>query len=217
MPVKLRNRIDSDKFSLAQIESADDFSCSALFDCGKDDLNEFFQKDAPFYKNNLFAETYYFQPLEVAKQGIVFPVAFISFSNDNIFLTKEERKGEKRGFWKEVQKTVPHKLRGFVTYPAVKICRLGVKKDYQRQDVGTHLLNMTKQFFLTHNRTGCRFITVDADNDEPTTRFYQKNGFQFLWDGDRDDGTRIMTFDLMRYKDSTVITHHQELIPSGNP
>jgi GNAT superfamily N-acetyltransferase len=209
MPTSARNRIDSTKFSLAQLRS-EDFSCAKAFDCGKNDLNEFFCEDALFYKEHLFAEIYYLQPYQATEERLIIPVAFVSFSNDHISLTKEERKEDKKGFWKTVQKSVPHKLRGFPAYPAVKICRLGVKKEYQRGHIGTHLINMTKQFFLTHNRTGCRFITVDADNDDATIPFYQKNGFQFLWDGDQREETRIMYFDLKRYTGDGVTLHHQD-------
>ena len=59
---------------------------------------------------------------------------------------------------------------------------------------------MSKEFFRTNNRTGCRFITVDAYNDEATLNFYKKNGFDFLWNADKNDNTRIMFFDLMRFE-----------------
>jgi ribosomal protein S18 acetylase RimI-like enzyme len=95
---------------------------------------------------------------------------------------------------------MPHEKRGYPSYPAVKIGRLGVLKKYQCQDIGTSLVNMTKDMFLTNNRTGCRFLTVDATNKEPVIKFYKKNGFDFLWEEDRDKATRIMFFDLMRHK-----------------
>ena len=43
---------------------------------------------------------------------------------------------------------------------------------------------------------GCRFITVDAYNDESTISFYTKNGIEFLTDKDENDETRLMYFDL---------------------
>ena len=114
-------------------------------------------------------------------------------------ITKEERKGGKRDFWRHLKKNVPHSKRHYPSFPAVKIGRLGVKRQYQDQQFGTALLNMTKEFFLTKNRTGCRFITVDTYNEERVTGFYRKNGFQFLSDQDKEKETRIMFYDLKRH------------------
>lgn len=126
-------------------------------------------------------------------------MALVSFLNDSILITRDERKGEKREFWIYVKKNVPHPKR-YSSFPAVKIGRLGVRKEYQAQQFGSALMNMVKEFFLTRNRTGCRFITVDAYNREPVTAFYTKNGFQFLTSQDEQDETRIMFYDLVRHR-----------------
>ena len=47
---------------------------------------------------------------------------------------------------------------------------------------------------LANNKTGCRFLTVDAYAD--AIPFYQKNGFVVLNDDDKDDPTRLLFFDL---------------------
>lgn len=197
-----RNSIRDDKFELRILGTKPDFFCEeiACFNCGEGDLNEFFHEDAFTHKEHLLAETYCFQPIEVTEEGLFFPVALISFLNDSIVITKEERKGGKRDFWRHLKKNIPHSKRHYPSFPAVKIGRLGVKREYQDQQFGTALLNMTKEFFLTKNRTGCRFITVDAYNEERVTGFYHKNGFQFLSDQDKEKETRIMFYDLKRHK-----------------
>lgn len=201
MPARVRNKIESDQFIMARLEKEKDFKRATSFDCGHNDLNDFFQNDALNHKEELLTETYIFK-LKGAARGETFPpVAFISFLNDHIPLTREEKKAEKKQFFKDLRKSMPFKFTHYSTFPAVKIGRLGVNKDYQRKDVGTYLLNMTKEFFLSHNRTGCRFLTVDAYNQQNTLKFYQKNGFQFLWDKDKNKDTRIMYFDLKRFKD----------------
>ena len=49
--------------------------------------------------------------------------------------------------------------------------------------------------FVIKNKTGCRFITVDAYlNAIP---FYEKNGFRMMNLEDDDPHTRLMYFDLM--------------------
>ena len=55
--------------------------------------------------------------------------------------------------------------------------------------------------FLTENRTGCRFITVDAYNNERTIAFYEQNEFRFLSSSDATEDTRQMYFDLKPFAD----------------
>ena len=61
------------------------------------------------------------------------------------------------------------------------------------------------------NKTGCRFVVVDAVNDPNVLQFYQKNGFVFLFTSEEQEfiytggkkgepvelDTRLMYFDLM--------------------
>jgi len=60
-------------------------------------------------------------------------------------------------------------------------------------------MNLIKSMFLNCNRTGCRFITVDAYSNKKTIAFYQKNGFDFLSDKDQKRRTRLLFFDLSRH------------------
>lgn len=56
------------------------------------------------------------------------------------------------------------------------------------------LLDFIKLYFLSDNKTGCRFITVDAYlNAVP---FYESNDFQHLKKHDDDLLTRLLFFDL---------------------
>ena len=194
-----RNRIETDKFTLARLNNQEEFRCTETFDCGLDDLNEFFREDAFPHKEQLLAETYYFQPIDLTRSGRLFPVAFISFLNDSIHIEREDRKKDKRSFWKHLKKSVPYPKRNYESFPAVKIGRLGVVSNYARLGIGTYLLTMTKDLFLQDNRTGCRYITVDAYNQPKVIAFYRKNGFDFLLTKDENDQTRIMYFDLMRH------------------
>ena len=70
----------------------------------------------------------------------------------------------------------------------------------QRQKIGTLLIDIVKQMFTTNNRTGCRFITVDAYNNDITLKFYKSNDFQFLDPDDKTQKTRTMYYDLKRFK-----------------
>ena len=64
---------------------------------------------------------------------------------------------------------------------------------------GSLMIEIVKKIFTTNNRTGCRYLTVDAYNSPRVISFYQQNDFDFLHNKDADDDTRIMFFDLKRY------------------
>ena len=184
MPAEDRNSYRNSGWILEKLE---DFSLLKSFDCGDDDLNEFFRCDAFAHKQELLAEIYSFSSEKATGGGERHPVAFISFHNDTIQLSTRKKK-----------KILPRQKAHYRTLPAVKIGRLGVEKSFQGKNIGTHILNMSKRFFLYNNRTGCRFITTDAYIHPGVIRFYKKNGFQFLTDKDKKQKTRIMYFDLKR-------------------
>lgn len=73
---------------------------------------------------------------------------------------------------------------------------------------GSQLLGFIKDWFRAEdNKTGCRFLVVDAYNLPQTLNFYTKNGFKFLHKDDAEEksyyhvcddfiSTRLMYFDL---------------------
>ena len=99
------------------------------------------------------------------------------------------------------------------TYPAVLLGRLGVNKKYQGRKffVGQQVMNFIKMWFVQEdNKTGCRFLVVDAYNQEKVLRFYERNKFRFLYateelereeqhfpESDEPIHTRLMFLDLM--------------------
>jgi GNAT superfamily N-acetyltransferase len=82
-------------------------------------------------------------------------------------------------------------------YPAVKIARLGVSSDFTRLGIGSEIIEFLKVFFIIRNKTGCRYITVDAYNNQKTIKFYEKNGFALFTQEDANKQTRTMYFDLL--------------------
>lgn len=189
-----RNKIQIDDWVLSILETKADFDALREFDCGHDELNEFFREDAWGYKEELLATIFSLRSIEVTSGKLSPPVAFVSFNNDSIHLYEKQR----------IRIFPPKKAARHKSFPAVKIGRLAVEKSLQRQNIGTHLLNIIKQLFLTNNRTGCRFITVDALNEDLILRFYEKNYFQYLHNKDKKSETRIMYFDLKRQKDNKI-------------
>lgn len=85
--------------------------------------------------------------------------------------------------------------------PAVKVGRLATSHDFKNKGIGTALLDFIKVWFTHGNKTGCRFIVVDAYNKPSVIRFYEKNGFQFLVADEEDQETRLMYFDLKTFRE----------------
>lgn len=155
------------------------------FDCGDVDLNDFLLNEASLYRNALLSVTYV---VEGKKTKEV--LAYFSLSNDKVSISDFESKSDFNRFRKH--KFVNEKrLR---SYPAIKIGRLAISKNAQRQSIGTYLLEFIEDYFIVDNKSGCRFVTVDAYMD--AIPFYIKNNYQFLNNDDEDKCTRVMYFDL---------------------
>lgn len=86
-------------------------------------------------------------------------------------------------------------------YPAAKIGRLAVDKNFQDQGIGTFLIRSLVQSFIRKNKTGCQFITVDAinDNTRRTIKFYEHNGFKYLTMNDVNKESGQMYKSLLEY------------------
>ncbi|SHG77154.1 Acetyltransferase (GNAT) domain-containing protein [Chryseolinea serpens] len=152
------------------------------FNCGDIDLNDFLLNDSKSYARKLLAVTYI---LENEAELI----AFFSLLNDKITVQDVDSGNQ----WKKLFKLATGK--SFNSHPAMKIGRLGVSNTFKGQGIGTIILDYIKELFITNNRTGCRYITVDAYG--ASLEFYKKNGFIFLTSKDKGQDTRLMYFDLM--------------------
>jgi GNAT superfamily N-acetyltransferase len=160
------------------------------FDCGDADLNEYFFEDAIEARAQMTCETFALFHDDAPKTVL----GLVSVCNDVVAVKKLR-------VFPQFSSTPEGKL-NYKEWPAVKIARLAIKKEIQSKDLGTHLVNLLKALFVFENRTGCRVMTVDAYNKERVLRFYQKNGFQFLTDKDKDRHTRSMWFDLLTLKNA---------------
>jgi hypothetical protein len=175
--------VESPRRELHRLESGDprpDFSC------GDEDIDEFFHQDSNAWCDELLCVTYVFTEDDRA-------VSFFSIANDSIKKDEIPRSGFER-----LTSLVPFSKR-YSSMPAAKIGRLGVREDLQRSGEGARVLNWLKVSFTRQNKTGCRFLVVDAYNTPRVKNFYLKNGFQFLTTKDESDKTRIMYYDLMKF------------------
>lgn len=155
------------------------------FNCGDLDLNDFLLNEAAPFRKALLAVTYIFE--EKSTKQIA---AFFSLANDKVSLSDFENKTEFNRF-RKVRFVNEKRLK---SYPAAKLCRLGVDESLKGCRIGTVLLDFIKSFFVIDNKTGCRFLTVDAYSD--AVPFYLKNGFVPLHEEDKNDDTRLLYFDL---------------------
>lgn len=177
--------MDIERFTFRQIEDNTEIKS---FDCGDADLNDFLFSDAIKYYKSMMALTYI---LEDNRANAT--VAYYSLLNDKIVLDPEQKK-----FWNRLNRLIPNSKRR-KDYPAVKIGRLAVSKEYAGQQIGRTILLQIKHVFATMRRSACRFITVDAYAG--AVPFYEKNGFSFLSETDKHSRTRAMYFDLINFPD----------------
>ena len=157
----------------------------AAFDCGDSDLNEFILKEATLYREALLAVTYV---VEDSESDAV--LAYFSLANDRVSLSDFENKTEFNRFRKH-RFVNEKRLR---SYPAAKICRLVVENSVKGMHLGSYLIDFIQSYFVEDNKTGCRFLTVDAYAD--AIPFYLKNGFIPLNEDDVGQATRLLFFDL---------------------
>lgn len=171
------------------------------FSCEDDDLDEFFSKDAFLYDSELLGRTYAW--IDADNENKI--LGLITLANDSVKSKHLPNPARNR-----IARRIPNSKRG-LNFPAVLIGRLGVSADCRGKgmNIGSQILDQIKNSFRSvKNKTGCRFIVVDAYNNPRTLHFYEKNGFKPLYQTEKDERrfleipddipmkTRFMFFDL---------------------
>jgi ribosomal protein S18 acetylase RimI-like enzyme len=167
------------------------------FDCGNADLNDFLISDSKVYLKYLRYTT---TLIETDSQII----AYYSLANDLLSISdRQDFADEMEDSKSKIDFEFWEKFLNQKMYPAAKIGRLAVDKNFQDQGIGTFLIRSLVQSFIKRNKTGCQFITVDAinDNSQRTIRFYEKNGFKLLTMNDVCKESRQMYKSLLEYID----------------
>jgi GNAT superfamily N-acetyltransferase len=175
------------------------------FVCGDDDMDEFFQKDALDYTRYRMGKSYCFR----MKDDTQTIVACFTVSNDSIRIYNLPRSR------RDYMKSLTHHEKPLRRYPGVLIGRLGVSSEFAGKGVGSEALDFVKGwFYSSSNKTGCRFVIVDAVNDLQVLSFYEKNGFRPLFPTEEQEfaytmgkkdtpvklDTRLMYFDLLNLR-----------------
>lgn len=143
------------------IERLDKNHILSNFCCGVDDLNEFLIEDSLKQMEFRISVTY------ICKYKVNSEIiGYFTLCNDSIRFKKIE---------KEDQDLLQNKNVKYPNLPALKLCRLAVRKGYKFRNVGTHLVSLTlRQALELSEKVGLRFITVDA--------YYQSNSWEFYRD-----------------------------------
>lgn len=170
------------------------------FTCGDRDLDDFFTNDCFAYSKELLGKTYCFR-MDTNPRVVV-----CAFTLANAGIRVSDLPNARK---KKIEADIPH-IKALKDYPAVLVARLGVSKDYRLLNIGSDALSYIKLWFLEpYNKTGCRFMIVDAYNNAETISFYEKNGFKTVFSSEQQEkdyrhlvpevslNTRLMYYDLM--------------------
>ena len=172
----------------------------AGFTCGDRDLDDFFTNDCFGYAKQLLGKSYCYK-LDADPSKIV-----CAFTLANAGIRVDDLPNARK---KKIETDIPH-AKTLKDYPAVLIGRLAVSQEFHSKHIGSDVLEYIKYWFVDpNNKTGCRFVIVDAYNNVGTIAFYERNGFKPVFSTDEQEkqyrhikpevtlSTRLMYFDLL--------------------
>ena len=172
-----------------------------VFDCGDSDLNDFFLSNAENFNKQLLGKSYCYLLNENPE------IIVCAFTLSNSSMDVRHLPGSRK---RKVIADIPRE-KHLSSYPAMLIGRLGVNKDFGKKGIGSDLIRFIQFIAINDgNWASCRYLTVDAYNNEATLKFYLTNGFTYLFSTeqqekeyigmpkDEDLKTRQMYFDLIR-------------------
>lgn len=195
----IREHCEFVEWSGPLIENCSNFSC-------KNDKNieQFFKKEFEYYDQQLLGKSYGF----VKTSPSLELVAAFTVSNSMLPVVNFPKNIKNR-----INRQIPNPKRNS-QYPAVLIGQLAVFDDFSGMHIGDEVLSFIKGWFIEPlNKTGCRYVVVDAVNNDKVIDFYKRNGFKFIFDKIEDEieymqldmepeykRTRLMYFDLIILK-----------------
>ncbi|MDO9045422.1 MAG: GNAT family N-acetyltransferase [Methanobacteriaceae archaeon] len=154
MVILIKDKILLNDLIIQKLNSKHDIS---NFDCSDTELNGFLFENSMVEMKAKMNVTY------VAVYDLKI-IAYFTLSSDSIKINSKDKQ-----YFEE--KGIP-----YVNFPALKIGRLAVDKNYYKKGVGTEIILRIVGFIIKLNeRIGSRFITVDAYVN--SYNFYKKNNF----------------------------------------
>lgn len=183
--------------SLFSVNEPDDLKG---YTCGDSDLDEFFANDCFGFTKQLLGKTYCYRLISNPNKVVC------AFTLANAGVRVSDLPNARR---KKIEADIPH-AKDLKDYPAVLVARLGVSSEFRSMHIGSDVLEFIKLWFIEPlNKTGCRFLIVDAYNTPSTMTFYAQNGFASVFSTEQQEkeyrhisldtplSTRLMFYDLM--------------------
>jgi GNAT superfamily N-acetyltransferase len=171
------------------------------FSCGDADLDDFFLNDVVKFDRQLLGKSFCYC-IDESPTTIVCAFTLANSSIDGRNLPNSRKK--------KLTANIPYE-KNLSSYPALLIGRLGVHRDFGKRGIGSELIRFIRSLAMhKDNRSGCRYLTVDAYNNEITRNYYETNGFLYLFSTEKQEKeyigmaeekelkTRLMYFDLIQ-------------------
>ena len=158
------------------------------FSCGVDSLDKFLLNDVYKHSTFLGLVTYVLENEEET-------IAYYSLENDRLAVACVD------DFWEEdLDINFKELYSDCRSFPAVKITQLAVNEKYQRQHIGTNLVEYIIGSFVNNtNKTGCQFLLVDALQSVKSRFFYDSMKFQYATVNDYNQPTRLLYLCLLGF------------------
>ncbi|WP_439521822.1 GNAT family N-acetyltransferase [Marivita sp.] len=174
---------EEQSFDLRLLEPGDSFAGFSLGDAQFQPLKTFLKRDAKKFSEQLLAKTYVFAIENKVVAYVTLVCGEIASERDDIA---------------DLDGAEFH----YDHYPAMKIARLAVSKQYRKYGLGRSLVDFSLGRTLEIAEiAGCRFVVVDAK--QPSIKFYEKRGFRLL---DTPENTEraepLMFVDLVRHRET---------------
>lgn len=150
-----------------------------LFECDEK-LLRFFIEQAHDSEQELVTKTYF-----LCRDGIPEPLVGFALSNSAIEASSD-------------LDMVVLRTAQYSVYPAVLIGRFATHLKHKRNGYGRLAVDMIKTWFITNNKTGCRFLVVDSRPE--SVDFYKRCRFDPYPVPKPVSKTELLYFDLKAYK-----------------
>ncbi len=181
-------------FSVNEPEELKGFTCVDL------DIHHIIKKKSFGFTKQLLGKTYCYRLNEDPDKVVC------AFTLANAGVRVSDLPNARR---RKIESGIPHS-KALKDYPAVLVARLGVSSEFRSKHIGSDVLEFIKIWFIEPlNKTGCRFVIVDAYNTPSTMAFYEQNGFTTVFSTEQQEkdyrhiisetplNTRLMYYDLM--------------------
>lgn len=153
------------------------------FSCADEDISEFFNVEFADYTEQLLGKSYCFVT-QRGERAIVcaFTVANSCIKVDNLPNKKRNK----------INRKIPNAKRRS-QYPAVLVGQLAVNSKFRGLHIGGEVMDFIKSWFIDPlNKTGCRYIIVDAINTPKVLQYYTDNGFSFIFSSDEEESKYML-------------------------